>query len=212
MTKQAKPAVEAAAVSRDFRLRVGVLAGDPLRLLGLQTIFAQHPVIAIVPVAEDEIAAAKVDVMLIAAQTSGQVFEATGTVRARLPGVRLIVMATPEAPEFMARILRVGAHGYLPYSAALRQMEDAIAHVYEGEHWLPQHTEAAEPLTLTGRERQVLELLSAGNSNREIGKHLQIEERTVKSHVARLLKKMGVKNRTALTMQAIARQVLDADA
>ena len=49
----------------------------------------------------------------------------------------------------------------------------------------------------------MLQLLHTGQSNREIAVTLRIEERTVKSHVARLLKKMGVKNRTALIMQAI---------
>jgi DNA-binding NarL/FixJ family response regulator len=54
----------------------------------------------------------------------------------------------------------------------------------------------------------VLNLLHSGQSNREIAVVLRIEERTVKSHVARLLKKMGVKNRTALIMQAIGQNLV----
>ena len=67
----------------------------------------------------------------------------------------------------------------------------------------------ARPEAFTARERQVMTLLMAGQSNREIAAGLRIEERTVKSHVARLLKKMGVRNRTALTMQAIARGLVE---
>ena len=57
-------------------------------------------------------------------------------------------------------------------------------------------------VSFTSREQQVLNLLLDGNSNREIAKALKIEERTVKSYVTKLMQKMGVKNRTALTMRA----------
>jgi DNA-binding NarL/FixJ family response regulator len=57
-------------------------------------------------------------------------------------------------------------------------------------------------VSFTNREQQVLDLLLGGNSNREIARSLKIEERTVKSYVTKLMQKMGVKNRTALTMRA----------
>ena len=57
-------------------------------------------------------------------------------------------------------------------------------------------------MNFTNREQQVLNLLLDGNSNREIAQSLKIEERTVKSYVTKLMQKMGVKNRTALTMRA----------
>jgi len=126
-------------------------------------------------------------------------------------------MGRAQEPEFIERVLRVGAHGYLTVNAGLSEIEDAIAAVYDGGVWVPSKasrdaaTGAAEaeamlrPEAFTVRERQVMTLLMAGQSNREIAQGLKIEERTVKSHVARLLKKMGVRNRTALTMQAIAR-------
>jgi DNA-binding NarL/FixJ family response regulator len=57
--------------------------------------------------------------------------------------------------------------------------------------------------TLTPRQRQVLQMLVAGRSNKEIGAPLGIEERTVKSHVATLMHKVGVSNRIALSVHAI---------
>jgi DNA-binding NarL/FixJ family response regulator len=138
-------------------------------------------------------------------------------IRAQHTCVPMIVMAAPGDPEFIERVLRVGAQGYLTATAALREIEDAIASVYDGELWIPSRAAAltpaaaaeadgmARPESFTVRERQVMSLLMAGQSNREIASALRIEERTVKSHVARLLKKMSVRNRTALTMQAIAR-------
>jgi len=208
----------------DVRLRVGVVAGDPLRMLGFQAIFKDHIVIAIVPVKDsDPLDKLDVDLVVAAAQNASQVFEAIRDIRAARPEMRLIVMAAREEPEFVERVLRVGAHGYLTATAARAEIEEAIAQVYDGETWRPLHAaKPAAPLTVaaqssevlpgselfTERELEVLDLLHSGQSNREIAVALRIEERTVKSHVARLLKKMGVKNRTALIMQAIGQNLV----
>src|SRR5438477_492617 len=58
------------------------------------------------------------------------------------------------------------------------------------------------------REKQVLELLVAGRSNKEIGAALGIEERTVKAHVAKLMRKVGVQNRIALSVHAITHSLV----
>ena len=63
-------------------------------------------------------------------------------------------------------------------------------------------------VTFTDREKEVLELLVAGRSNREIGQALQIEERTVKAHVAKLMRKVGVQNRIALSVHAITHSLV----
>jgi DNA-binding NarL/FixJ family response regulator len=204
-------------LSADTRLRVGVIAGDPLRLLGFQEIFAGHIVIAIIPIGPaDPFDKLDVDLVLVAAQNTSQVFEAITDIRNACPAMRLIIMATHDEPEFIDRVLRVGANGYLTATAGREEIEEAIAHVYEGKPWTPRY--ASKPSTLpaaapppdlyTARELQVLELLNNGQSNREIAVALRIEERTVKSHVANLLKKMGVKNRTALIMQAISQNLV----
>ena len=59
----------------------------------------------------------------------------------------------------------------------------------------------------TEREGQVLRLLVAGSPNREIASALGIDEATVKAHVGRLMRKVGVTNRIALTMQAVSRNL-----
>jgi DNA-binding NarL/FixJ family response regulator len=59
------------------------------------------------------------------------------------------------------------------------------------------------PLHLTDRERQVLELILMARSNREIARQLGIEERTVKAHVGRLMRKTGAENRIELSMRAL---------
>src|SRR5262249_60350865 len=63
-------------------------------------------------------------------------------------------------------------------------------------------------VTFTDREKEVLEMLVAGRSNKEIGSQLGIEERTVKAHVAKLMRKVGVQNRIALSVHAITHSLV----
>ncbi|HZD33242.1 MAG TPA: LuxR C-terminal-related transcriptional regulator, partial [Candidatus Angelobacter sp.] len=67
---------------------------------------------------------------------------------------------------------------------------------------------AAMPLVFTEREREVLQLLISGRSNKEIGATLNIEERTVKAHVASLMRKAGVTNRIALSVHALTHSLM----
>ena len=66
------------------------------------------------------------------------------------------------------------------------------------------------PLYQPEREKEVLEMLVAGRSNKEIGSALGIEERTVKAHVAKLMRKVGVQNRIALSVHAITHSLVTA--
>jgi len=217
-------APETSKSTRDARLRVGVLAGDELRKAGMQEVFAGHPFIAIVPVTTDQIVDAQLDLLLGIAQNAGQVFEIVHRVLDSFPKMRLIIMALPADRSFMERVLRVGAHGYLTVASAQAEIEDAIAYVYEGARWLPPEPNEEDTRErgrhgrgipagerCTERELQVLKLLTSGQTNRGIAHELKIEERTVKSHIASLLKKMNVRNRTALTMKALSQNLVNSD-
>ena len=72
----------------------------------------------------------------------------------------------------------------------------------------PRSMRSEEPLVFTEREREVLYLLVSGRSNREIGEALSIEERTVKMHVAKLMRKTGVTNRIALSVHALTHSLV----
>jgi DNA-binding NarL/FixJ family response regulator len=102
----------------------------------------------------------------------------------------------------------------------------AIDIVLDGSVWAPRkvlanlleaaRTTAANGNTdltvkITEREQQVLRLLVAGRPNREIGKTLGIDEGTVKAHVGRLMRKVGVENRIALTMRAVEKKLVIAE-
>ena len=72
----------------------------------------------------------------------------------------------------------------------------------------PGRVSPAGRASFTDREKQVLELLVAGRSNKEIGSPLGIGERTVKAHVAKLLRKVGVQNRIALSVHALTHSLV----
>ncbi len=121
---------------------------------------------------------------------------------------------------FCARI-NAGAKGYVAQEASSDILKKAIREVHAGSVWIPRRVlavfieRATEPQKVSSpapkispREREVLRLLLSGCSNREIAQQLGIIEQTVKSHVAQLLRKTGVRNRTALSIHTISKSLL----
>jgi DNA-binding NarL/FixJ family response regulator len=130
----------------------------------------------------------------------------------------LVLTTFDDADAFLAAV-RAGARGYLLKDASPRELGDAIRAVASGETWFkpavgdavvrglsalqtPPRDEAAE--ALTGRELEVLRLLAGGYSNREIGAALGVAERTVKNHVAAILAKLWVRDRTRAVLKALS--------
>jgi DNA-binding NarL/FixJ family response regulator len=124
----------------------------------------------------------------------------------------VVVLGAVESEEQIARLAEAGASGYIPAHASFQEMLAVIHSARKGEFScttdvtyvlfsrlaeLARSQEANCFLTsgLTIRERQVLELLAQGLSNKEIGNSLCISEVTVKNHVHRLLGKVGVRDR-----------------
>jgi len=101
---------------------------------------------------------------------------------------RIIVMRTYESEEDIRRALKAGAKGYLVKGTAPPQIREAVRKVAEGESLLPAAvaSKLAESMAhpeLSERERQVLQCMANGRSNKEIGQVLYISENTVKAHV-----------------------------
>ncbi|WP_369196658.1 response regulator [Streptomyces djakartensis] len=140
--------------------------------------------------------------------------EATGMITAAHPGVRVLVLTTFDLDEYVYEALRAGASGFLLKDASSEQLAEAVRVVASGEALLaPVITRKliAEfsrlddrpraPLKdrvgeLTGRETEVLALIAQGLSNAEIARHLFVAEQTVKTHVGRILVKLGLRDRT----------------
>lgn len=119
----------------------------------------------------------------------------------RLAKPRIIVMTTYESEEDIRRALKAGAKGYLVKGTAPQQIRESVRRVAAGETLLPVSiaSKLAESMAhpeLSERERQVLQYMANGRTNKEIGQVLYISENTVKAHVKSILTKLDAMGRT----------------
>jgi DNA-binding NarL/FixJ family response regulator len=208
-------------------LRIGLVATDPLRILGLQTIFSQigpeDGPVELVPLSvPGALDASGVSLILIDSACTDHIFELLATFRRTRPHLRLIVLGLEEDHDYIQRIIGAGAKGYLAHTAKESEIRLAIEIVQDGSAWAPRKVlarllevssesargSAVKEPTFTEREGQVLRLLVAGHPNRAIAEELGIDLITVKAHVGRLMRKVGVDNRIALSVQAVNRKLI----
>lgn len=141
--------------------------------------------------------------------------EAIATIFASNPQARILVSTSLEDEEKVLAAIQAGALGYFPKTAPRAFLLEAIRKVADGIPYLPAgiaqklfkglremkasgRSAADEPLT--SRQEEILALLGEGRSDQEIGKRLHLEESTVRSHVHRILQRLGLENRS----QAVA--------
>lgn len=139
--------------------------------------------------------------------------EVIATLRPDFPQARFIVLTTFDGDEDIYRALRVGAQAYLLKGTPREELLEAIRAVHAGQKRIPPEvaSKLAERLIqpeLTERELEVLQLIVAGQSNKEIGTTLTITEGTVKVHVNSLLGKLGVQDRTQAVTEALKRGIV----
>ncbi|OZA14980.1 MAG: hypothetical protein B7X94_00120 [Hydrogenophilales bacterium 17-62-8] len=121
------------------------------------------------------------------------------------PQLPVIVLSANEARESVQAAIAAGALGFIPKSASPAVMQSAVRLVLSGGVYLPVElimTNVAPnprhdaPVTLTGRQHDVLRLLAAGMSNKQICRELGLGEGTIKVHIAALFRALDVGNRT----------------
>jgi DNA-binding NarL/FixJ family response regulator len=120
----------------------------------------------------------------------------------------VLVLTAYGTEEDLERALAAGARGYLLKGAPLEQIERAIAAVASGEQFVDPRIKRSELPRLSERERDVLSLVAAGDSNKEIAKKLRITERTAKFHVTSILNKLGADNRAGAVAIAAERRLI----
>jgi DNA-binding NarL/FixJ family response regulator len=123
---------------------------------------------------------------------------------------RFVVLTTYEGDEDIHQALEAGAQGYIIKGMPYDTLIDALERVYAGGRFLPAPVKRAlasrtPDSDLSQRERQVLELLATGNSNKKIGELLGITEATVKSHVSTILMRLNAVDRTQAVVAALQR-------
>ena len=139
--------------------------------------------------------------------------DAISAIRAEFPDARIIVLTTYGGDVQALRAIKAGARGYLLKSTLHKELLDAIRAVHTGRRTIsPDVTfELAEHATddpLTPAEIRVLQLISAGQANKEIAAHLALSEETVKKQVRNILSKLGAKDRTHAAMIAFRRGII----
>ena len=205
-------------------IRVGVVAGEPIRLEGLNSVFEREPefgqsaLLPVIGTLDELLASEDLEYLVIDLNSSLRGLETLKEIRRQRPALRLIVIGPAGNDALVMDSIIGGARAYLDLSAGPRVVREAIEVVVSGSIWAPrrllsrlidrllQSIEGGlNPMgpRLTARERQVMDLILLARSNREIARELGIEERTVKAHVGRLMRKTGAENRIDLSMRAL---------
>lgn len=219
-----------AAESNPPPIRIGVLAGEPIRLAGLSTVFEEPPeagkpqLLAVVGTLEELLANPDLQYLVVDFNSSAEGQKTLESVKRSRPGIRQIVIGPERDDELVLDAITAGARAYLDSSADPHTVRMAIDIVVSGSIWAPRRLLSRlidrllgvpgggglGALQLTLRERQVLDLILLARSNREIAEELGIEERTVKAHVGRLMRKTGAENRIELSIRALNRRTAQA--
>jgi DNA-binding NarL/FixJ family response regulator len=141
-------------------------------------------------------------------------------IRAIAPDVRVLILSMQQQSFYAARALKGGALGYVSKNNAREHLVAAIRKVARGERFLPpelaesvafdltQHVAGRSHQSLSDREFQVLCLIAAGKPPRDIAAELNVSVKTVATHRARLLVKMGLKNNAEVVQYAIENGLL----
>jgi DNA-binding NarL/FixJ family response regulator len=133
---------------------------------------------------------------------------ATRIICQRFPHTRVLVLTTFDDQTYVRQALEAGAAGYLLKDTPFEELTQAIRMVHKGYTQLGPGIaskalggEPAPPAQvdlgdLTPREREILQLIAQGSSNREIAQQLFLSEKTVRNHVSNLLSRLGLRDRT----------------
>lgn len=210
--------------SRARMIRLAIVEADPLRLVGFCALFEDDPQFALKTCTPASIFQTHgYDVVMIGSRTGPAMYEIMAGLKSLNPSVRMVATGNLRSDELALRALTAGAKGYIDESSSAEDFRRAVRAVYSGSVWasphilsrfiervtsVPRHFRGDGPLVFTEREREVLYLLVSGHSNKEIGATLGIEERTVKAHVGKLMRKTGVTNRIALSIHALTHSLL----
>ena len=210
-------------------IRVLICDDHPIVRQGVRSVLTNHADIEVVGEAENAstlfaiIDSLKPDVVLVDIRMPGQSgIDVTQRLKRDYPDVKVIILSTYDDDEFLFGALRAGADGYLLKSASQEVLADSIRQVGHGERLLSPtlvskvmrefrdlaKDKARGESGLTDQEVEVLRMIAAGATNKEIAEKLYWSEVTVKRKVQDILEKMGVANRAQAVAEAGKRGLL----
>jgi DNA-binding NarL/FixJ family response regulator len=212
-------------LSKKPLVRIAVVGSDPLQFVGFRAVFhSERDFDLICSSPSDAETQHNIDLVLLGDRPGQNLFDVMATLKKTRPNLRIIVVGSAMEDEAILKAIAFGAKGYVDAAALPADFVQAIRTVSEGSVWItrqvlsmfiervnsssPGGSFRADQVSFTSREKEVLELLAGGRSNKEIGAALGIEERTVKAHISKLMRKNGVKNRLALSVHAVTHSLV----
>jgi DNA-binding NarL/FixJ family response regulator len=138
--------------------------------------------------------------------------QATYEIRRQAPDVQVLILSMHEDERYLFEALRAGAAGYVLKRAADKDLLEAVHAAARGEPFLTTSAqqslirdflERGEQPELTPREQEIVKLIAEAHTNREIAEILHLSEKTVESHRANVLQKLGMRDRVELVRYAI---------
>jgi DNA-binding NarL/FixJ family response regulator len=214
---------------------IRVLLADDHTLFrkGLASLLEKEPGFEVVAEAEDgaeairKAQAVKPDLVLMDIHMPGvNGLEATRRITTTLPATRVVILTVSEEDKHLFEAIKCGAHGYLSKKVEPEKLRELLVGVFRGEAPLSgataarilkefaarasKHSETTPVDDLTEREKEVLQLLAAGLTNKEIGSRLDIAENTVKNHLKSILGKLHLQNRVQAAALAIQQGLFNA--
>lgn len=204
-----------------MRIRVLCVDDHPVVRRGVAAMIGAEPELELIAEASsgreavDLYRARRPDVVLMDLRLAGEMdgIAAIESICAESPRARILVLTTYAGDESIHRALAAGARGYLIKDTLDERLLDAIRIVHEGRRYVPpevavQLTEHGPRVELTDREQEVLQLMARGMRNKEIGAELAITEATARTHVEKIVAKLGVSGRTEAVVVAAQRGFL----
>ena len=208
------------------RIRILLVDDHPVVREGLCSCLARYPHLQVVGEADDGAQALlkartlTPDVVLMdinLPHMNG--LDATRHLHQQMPAIKVLVLTIYDNPEYVLEIIRTGAQGYVLKNTAPQELVDAIEKVHRGETFFSPSVaqvvindyvarvngEPARSLRgLSPREREVLVLITEGNSSKDVARRLGVAVRTIDTHRGRIMRKLDVHNIAGLTKFAIA--------
>jgi len=148
--------------------------------------------------------------------------QAAREIRAQIPGARVLMLSMHDDEHYVFEALKAGASGYVLKREADQDLVGAVHAVNRGEAFLTNAAErsiirqwmadgAAGPvIPLTPREEEVVKLIAEAHTNAQIAEILHLAEKTIESHRANVLRKLGMRDRVELVRYAIRRGLIEA--
>lgn len=177
-------------IERQPGMRVVAEAGDGAEAVALA--LAERPDIAILDVSMPRLTGT----------------QAAREIRARLPATAVLLLSMHDDERYMSDAFDAGAGGYVLKSQADADLVAAVRALARGESFLSAGADRERDV-LTARELQVVKLIAEAHTNRQIADVLKLSEKTVESHRANLLAKLGMRDRVELVRYAIRRGLVE---